>query len=79
MISSIHLNGENMADRKGFEPSKACTLHAFQACSFNHSDTCLNKIYYQNSAHFAKFGKKICSFWAKFSKKFQKSAEILAK
>ena len=28
-----------MADGKGFEPSKACTLHAFQACSFNHSDT----------------------------------------
>ena len=30
-----------MAERKGFEPSKACTLHAFQACSFNHSDTSL--------------------------------------
>lgn len=28
-----------MADGKGFEPSKACTLHAFQACSFNRSDT----------------------------------------
>ena len=27
-----------MAEREGFEPSKACTLHAFQACSFNHSD-----------------------------------------
>ena len=32
-----------MADGKGFEPSKACTLHAFQACSFNRSDTHLNK------------------------------------
>lgn len=30
-----------MAERKGFEPSKAYTLHAFQACSFNHSDTSL--------------------------------------
>lgn len=33
-----------MAERKGFEPSKAYTLHAFQACSFNHSDTSLKFI-----------------------------------
>ena len=68
MIISIHLKGENMADRKGFEPSKACTLHAFQACSFNHSDTCLNKIYYQNSAHFAKFSKNFYKTSRNFSK-----------
>ena len=35
-------NFKIMADGKGFEPSKACTLHAFQACSFNRSDTHLN-------------------------------------
>ena len=34
-----------MAEGKGFEPSKACTLHAFQACSFNHSDTPLYEAY----------------------------------
>jgi hypothetical protein len=28
-----------MAVREGFEPSKACALHTFQACSFGHSDT----------------------------------------
>ena len=40
------LRGRNfkvVADGKGFEPSKACTLHAFQACSFNRSDTHLIK------------------------------------
>ena len=79
MISSIHLKGKNMADRKGFEPSKACTLHAFQACSFNHSDTCLNKICYQNLAHFAKFDKIFCSFWAKFSKNFCKISQNFSK
>ena len=30
-----------MAERKGFEPSVACATHAFQACSFDHSDTSL--------------------------------------
>ena len=39
---------KSMAERKGFEPSKACTLHAFQACSFNHSDTSLKLEFYPN-------------------------------
>ena len=30
-----------MADREGFEPSvPVCGTHTFQACSFDHSDTC---------------------------------------
>ena len=29
------------AERKGFEPSIRCRIHAFQACSLNHSDTSL--------------------------------------
>ena len=29
----------NMAVREGFEPSRPCDLHTFQACSFDHSDT----------------------------------------
>ena len=28
-----------MAEREGFEPSVSCPTHAFQACSFGHSDT----------------------------------------
>lgn len=40
---SLRIWIEVVADGKGFEPSKACTLHAFQACSFNRSDTHLNK------------------------------------
>ena len=28
-----------LAVREGFEPSKPCDLHTFQACSFGHSDT----------------------------------------
>jgi hypothetical protein len=28
-----------MAVREGFEPSIRCRIHAFQACSFDHSDT----------------------------------------
>ena len=28
-----------MAEREGFEPSKSCPLHTFQACSFDRSDT----------------------------------------
>ena len=30
---------EKVAEGKGFEPSVACATHAFQACSFDHSDT----------------------------------------
>ena len=29
------------AERKGFEPPIRCRIHAFQACSLNHSDTSL--------------------------------------
>ena len=32
----------NMAVREGFEPSRPCDLHTFQACSFDHSDTSPN-------------------------------------
>ena len=28
-----------MAEREGFEPSMAFTIHTFQACSFDRSDT----------------------------------------
>ena len=28
-----------LAEREGFEPSIACAIHTFQACSFSHSDT----------------------------------------
>ena len=28
-----------MAERVGFEPTVRCRTHAFQACSFGHSDT----------------------------------------
>lgn len=28
-----------VAEGEGFEPSKPCDLHTFQACSFDHSDT----------------------------------------
>lgn len=28
----------NLAEREGFEPSVHCCTHAFQACSFGHSD-----------------------------------------
>ena len=28
-----------MAVREGFEPSKRCRLHTFQACAFDHSAT----------------------------------------
>ena len=28
-----------LAERTGFEPAVPCGTHAFQACSFNHSDT----------------------------------------
>ena len=30
---------KNMAEKEGFEPSVRCRTHAFQACSFSHSDT----------------------------------------
>jgi hypothetical protein len=33
----------NMAEGMGFEPTVACATHAFQACSFDRSDTPLNK------------------------------------
>ena len=32
----------NMAVRGGFEPPIRCRIHAFQACSFSHSDTSPN-------------------------------------
>ena len=28
-----------LAEARGFEPPIHCCIHAFQACSFNHSDT----------------------------------------
>ncbi len=37
----IYCSGKLMADREGFEPSvPVCGTHTFQACSFDHSDTC---------------------------------------
>ena len=30
------------AERKGFEPSIRCRIHAFQACAFDHSATSLS-------------------------------------
>ena len=36
----MKLNCIEVAEREGFEPSMQEThIHAFQACSFNHSDT----------------------------------------
>ena len=41
----------NTAERVGFEPTKRCRLHAFQACSFSHSDTSpINQILFQKYA-----------------------------
>ena len=33
-------------ERKGFEPSIRCRIHAFQACAFDHSATFLFIFYY---------------------------------
>ena len=33
---------EDMAEGMGFEPTVACATHAFQACSFDRSDTPLS-------------------------------------
>jgi hypothetical protein len=40
-----------LAERAGFEPAVGCPTHAFQACSFGHSDTSPLKgsKYYYNS------------------------------
>ena len=48
-----------MAVREGFEPSKPCDLHTFQACSFDHSDTSPIKsycllLYYERSLRAAR-------------------------
>ena len=34
-----------MAERVGFEPTRACTLHAFQACLFGRSSTSPREIH----------------------------------
>ena len=34
-----------MVEREGFEPSVPCGTHAFQACSFGHSDISPRSIY----------------------------------
>lgn len=39
LVSTLHNVCFKMAVREGFEPSKTCALHTFQACSFGHSDT----------------------------------------
>ena len=33
-----------MAERKGFEPSRTCAQHAFQACALNRSATSLQTL-----------------------------------
>ncbi len=33
------MTAKGLAEREGFEPSIRCRIHAFQACSFNRSDT----------------------------------------
>ena len=39
--SRVYCGRKLMADREGFEPSvPVCGTHTFQACSFDHSDTC---------------------------------------
>ncbi len=36
-IDIIYTQKGTYSEREGFEPSKRCRLHAFQACAFDHS------------------------------------------